>query len=85
MFVFFIFANTFFAFYFINLNEHQWVYDVFFLLPIPGYFRHWLLLIVFGNSLITYVFEKVIVSYVSNWDQARLERKRVATIDKEVA
>ena len=85
MFVFFIFANTFFAFYFINFNEHQWVSDVFFLLPIPGSFRHWLLLIVFGNSLITYVFEKVIVSYVSIWDQARLERKRVATINKEVA
>lgn len=85
MFVFFIFANTFFAFYFINLNEHQWVSDVFFLLPIPGSFRHWLLLIVFGNSLITYVYEKVIVSYISIWDQARLERKRVATISKEVA
>lgn len=85
MFVFFIFANTFFAFYFINLNEHQWVSDVFFLLPIPGSFRHWLLLIVFGNSLMTYVFEKVVVYYVSIWDQGRLERKRLASIQKEVA
>jgi len=84
MFVFFIFANTFFAFYFINLNEHQWVADVFFLMPIPGDFRHWLLLIVFGNSLITYLFEKVVVYFISGWDQNRLERKLNANIDGEV-
>jgi len=84
LFVFFIFANTFFAFYFINLNEHQWVADVFFLMNIPGYFRHWLLLIVFGNCLITYLFEKVIVYFISVWDQGRLERKRLANINFEV-
>ena len=52
---------------------------------IPGSFRHWVLLIVFGNSLLTYVFEKVIVYYISVWDQGRIERKRVATVYKEVA
>lgn len=52
---------------------------------IPGSFRHWVLLIVFGNSLMTYAFEKVVVYYVSVWDQGRLERKRVATVQKEVA
>jgi len=83
-FVFFIFANTFFAFYFINLNEQQWVYDVFFLLPIPGSFRHWLLLIIFGNCLITYMFEKVVVYYISEWNQRRLERKRLQVIEFDV-
>ena len=33
----------------------------------------------------TYVFEKVVVYYVSIWDQGRLERKRLASIQKEVA
>ena len=33
----------------------------------------------------TYVFEKVVVYYVSIWDQGRLERKRVAAIQKDVA
>jgi len=84
MFVFFVFAETFFGFYFINLNQHQWVYDVFYMLPIPGDFRHWLLLIIFGNCLLTYLFEKVVVYYISIWNQNRLERKRLASIEKEV-
>ncbi len=84
MFVFFVAANTFFGFYFINLNEHQWVYDVFFMLNIPGSFRHWLLLIIFGNCLITYLFEKVVVYYLSIWNQGRLEKKRLATIADEI-
>lgn len=84
MFVFFVFANTFFGFYFINLNEHQWVYDVFYLLNIPGYFRHWLLLIIFGNCLVTYLFEKVIVYYISQWNHDRQERKRQQLIKEEV-
>ncbi len=33
----------------------------------------------------TYAFEKVVVYYVSVWDQARLERKRVTIVQKEVA
>jgi len=58
---------------------------VFYMLPIPGDFRHWLLLIIFGNCLLTYLFEKVVVYYISIWDQNRLERKRLASIDKEIS
>jgi len=56
------------------------VADVFFLTNIPGSFRHWLLLIVLGNSLVTYLFEKVVVYFLSVWNQNRLERKRLAAI-----
>ncbi len=43
-----------------------------------------MLLIVFGNCLITYLFEKVIIYYISEWNQERLERKRLASINEVV-
>ena len=51
---------------------------------IPQEFRHWTLLIVFGNSLLTYLFEKVVVYYISVWNQNRQERKRKALINSDV-
>ncbi len=84
MFVFFIAANLFFAFYFIHLNEHEWLNEVFFFVVIPGSFRHWLLLIIFGNCLLTYLFEKVAIKYLSEWNYRRQERIRCERIDEEV-
>lgn len=41
-------------------------------------------MIVFGNSAITYLFEKIAVYQLQVCDQNRLERKRLALINKEV-
>ena len=51
---------------------------------IPGSFRYWTLLIVFGNSIVTYLFEKVIVYKVQECNQARLERIRIEAINSEM-
>ncbi len=51
---------------------------------IPGKFRHWMLLIVFGNCLLTYLFEKVVISFISEWNHDRLERKRLSKIQDVV-
>lgn len=84
LFVFFAFANIFFAFFFIVLNEVQWVQDMFFFKIIPGSFRYWTLMIVMGNSLATYLFEKIIVYKIQVCNQRRQETKRLSSIESEM-
>ena len=43
-----------------------------------------MLLIVMGNALVTYLFEKVIVYYIQVCNQRRLENKRLAGIETEM-
>lgn len=81
----FLLILTFFAFFWIVLNEVYWVGDTFFLMEIPTSFRFWTLMIVFGNSLMTYLFEKVIVYQIQICDQRRLEAKRLRIINNELA
>ena len=52
---------------------------------IPGSFRYWTLLIVLGNSIVSYLFEKIVVYKVQVCNLARLEKRREDEIGFEMS
>jgi len=83
-FCFFALSLTFFAFFWIVLNEVYWVEEMFYTMQIPQTFRYWTLMIVFGNSLLTYFFEKIVVYALQVCNYRRLQSKRLARIEDQV-
>lgn len=83
-FCFFALSLTFFAFFWIVLNDVEWVGEMFYTMIIPQDFRYWTLMIVLGNSLLTYFFEKIVVYALQVFNYKRLQNKRIAKIDDHV-
>jgi len=83
-FCFFALSLTFLAFFWIVLNDVEWVGEMFYTMIIPQDFRYWTLMIVLGNSLLTYFFEKIVVYALQVFNYKRLQNKRIAKIDDHV-
>lgn len=83
-FCFFVLSLAFFAFFWIVLNEVEWVGETFYTMIIPQSFRYWTLMIVLGNSLLTYFFEKLFVYAIQVCNYARLQNKRLRRIEEQV-
>ncbi len=74
-----------FAVYIVVLNEHPWLKEAFGTVVIPREFRYIMLLIIIGNILVTYIFEKAAIQRcLATACQRRREADRLKRIQTDM-
>ena len=82
--VYFIFA-TVASFYFVLFNEAEWTNEILEMFVIPEDFRYKMLMIIFGDFIATYLFENVVVRFLSDFEQRRQTRLKNESMKDKIS